>query len=30
VSIGALIACSFLLAMPTGLAPLAIYQITPN
>ena len=29
-SITALISCSFLLAMPTGLAPLAIYQITPN
>lgn len=30
VSLAALVACSFLLAMPTGLAPLAIYQITPN
>ncbi|MBX3566359.1 MAG: MFS transporter [Sphingomonas sp.] len=30
ISIAALIGCSFLLAMPTGLAPLAIYQITPN
>jgi MFS family permease len=29
-SLAALVACSFLLAMPTGLAPLAIYQITPN
>jgi MFS family permease len=30
ISLAALIACSFLLAMPTGLAPLAIYRITPN
>jgi MFS family permease len=30
VSLAALVACSFLLAVPTGLAPLAIYQITPN
>jgi MFS family permease len=28
--IAALILCSFLLAVPTGLAPLAIYQLTPN
>jgi MFS family permease len=30
ISLAALVACSFLLAMPTGLAPLAIYQVTPN
>jgi MFS family permease len=29
-SLAALVVCSFLLAMPTGLAPLAIYQVTPN
>jgi MFS family permease len=30
VALTALAACSFLLAVPTGLAPLAIYQLTPN
>jgi MFS family permease len=30
VGLGALALCSFLLAIPTGLAPLAIYQLTPN
>lgn len=30
VALAVLVACSFLLAMPTGLAPLAIYQLTPN
>lgn len=30
VALAALAAASFLLAMPTGLAPLAIYQLTPN
>ncbi|MET0308380.1 MAG: MFS transporter [Sphingomonas sp.] len=30
IALAALAACSFLLAMPTGLAPLAIYQLTPN
>ncbi|WP_136161694.1 MFS transporter [Sphingomonas flavalba] len=30
VSLAALAASSFLLAMPTGLAPLALYQLTPN
>jgi MFS family permease len=30
VALVALALCSFLLAMPTGLAPLAIYQLTPN
>jgi MFS family permease len=30
IALAALAGCSFLLAMPTGLAPLAIYQLTPN
>lgn len=30
VSLAALCLCSFLLAVPTGLAPLSIYQLTPN